>query len=488
MRNTLVLGFAILMAHDVAGADKPIPQDPAKIEKRRLDRLEWLHRTFTGAYDNVGKKDPSWDKQVREAMDLSERQTAKFSDRPISHEEINKLTKAAIDAGCDDPLVIHLYNVSSTGPNFPGKEEARRRFKASGEALGASRYPAFRRANALELAGSYPMYDKVPTEDDLKAAKHNYDEALALLPESVKTDERNEFWEERWIETLGKLIQGYRKLGDDVLDAHKRVDEMLAKIPEMKVLRLQIRGIVYTSIGWQARTNAFASRVPAKAAETFLNRLTDAREAYEEAWRIQPSGARTARAMLEIEKSIGGDRAEMEKWFERAMEADGDNRDACWAKLDWLDPKWYGTPEEMLAFGSQCRDTKNWRAGITLLYCDSLLRMYCILPTEKKVGYLYKPEYWAGIKAVFDEYLEHFPDDVIARSKYAVMCRLAVHSLEAHVQFEILGDRLTQWTEFPYFPMETMKEMREYARTAAANEPKPVSKPDNKGTDATKPR
>jgi hypothetical protein len=39
----------------------------------------------------------------------------------------------------------------------------------------------------------------------------------------------------------------------------------------------------------------------------------------------------------------------MELWFDRAMKANGDSRRACWSKLDWLDPKWHGTPEEMLA-------------------------------------------------------------------------------------------------------------------------------------------
>ena len=57
----------------------------------------------------------------------------------------------------------------------------------------------------------------------------------------------------------------------------------------------------------------------------------------------------------------------MELWFDRAMKADGDDRYACLTKLDWLDPKWHGTAEEMLAFGRACRDTKNWRTGITLL-------------------------------------------------------------------------------------------------------------------------
>ena len=290
------------------------------------------------------------------------------------------------------------------------------------------------------------------------------------------------------IGTLGRLVQGYRKLGDDILVASKQVDDKLAKISELKVLRYQFRAIVRNTIGSEARTDAFAPDVPAGGFVIFEKNLVEARKAYEVAWKLRPDDSRTAAGFLGIEKAIGGERAVMEKWFGLAMNADGDNRDACLQKLDWLDPKWHGTAEEMLAFGHQCRDTKNWRAGITLLYCDSLLRMEGILPPEERVGYLYKPEHWAGIKAVFDEYLAHFPSDDIVRSKYAVMCRLAVHPLEGHAQFEILGDRLTQWPEIPYYPMETMKKMRENCRRAAANEPRPAPKADPKAQEVAKPK
>jgi hypothetical protein len=40
---------------------------------------------------------------------------------------------------------------------------------------------------------------------------------------------------------------------------------------------------------------------------------------------------------------------------------------ACRAKQLWLEPKWHGSPEDMLAFGQASRDTRNWQAGITLL-------------------------------------------------------------------------------------------------------------------------
>jgi hypothetical protein len=142
------------------------------------------------------------------------------------------------------------------------------------------------------------------------------------------------------------------------------------------------------------------------------------------------------------------------------MRADGDRRNACLTKLDWLDPKWHGTSEEMLAFGKQCRDTKNWRAGLTLLVADAHWRIAC-MPGEDQNKYLALPEVWADIQSVYDEYLKHYPMNNVARSKFATFCYLSAHYREAEVQYVALGDHLQQWSEFPYVPLNELKRNRE---------------------------
>jgi hypothetical protein len=439
--------------------DRPIPQDIAKAEKRDRERLEWLRRTIAGAYEKVGKKDPRWDEAVRKALELAALQIGQ-PDSKISAEQINKAAKAAIDLGCDDPLLVNIfYRTSDATKDVPMDELIRRRDAAS-RGLVASRYPAFRRASTLQAEGTQAIAGQSVGEAARKKGEADFNAALALLQESVASDERNEFWEEKWFDNLKELIRGYRKLGVAPEAAYKRVDAELAKHSEIKALRLQLRGFFWSAYGWEARTNAFASQVPQKAAEAFQRRLIDARKAYEEAWKLRPGDGRTAHGLLGIEKSIGGDRANMELWFKRAMEADANDRNACWSKLDWLDPKWYGTREEMLAFGRQCRDTKNWRAGITILVADAHLRI-ANMPGENQNKYLALPEVWADIQSVYDEYLKHNPEDVIARSKYAMLSYLGAHYREAEVQYVALGDHLTQWSEFPYVPLDRLKQNRE---------------------------
>ncbi len=447
MRSMFVFGLTLLVVSGAAGAEKPIPQDLAKMEKHRREWLEWNRRTTVGAYDKVGKKDPKWDKPAREALELAARMFCSHVYSAGSYAEIRKAARAAIDAGCDDPLVVNLYNRSLGGNRYP----ATREMKESAKALGTSRYPAFRRAHALAAS----------VAEDESSTKAEVDAALALLPESLASDERNEFWEDRWRKAFDNLITAYRKRGLAAPAAYERVDAKLAKVPELKVLRLQLRGFFWLHYGWEARTQAFAPDVPAEGAAAFEKRLIEARKALDEAWRLRPD-SRTAEYRMEIEKGIGGgDRQAMELWFDRAMTADGDNRQACWSKLDWLTPKWYGTPEEMLAFGKACRDTKNWWAGITLLDCDAHYRFSAMIDPNQRSDYVKAPEVWSEISSIYDEYLKHQGTDDVARTKYATLCYLSRHYAEATEQFQAVGDRLAPWTEFPYIPLPALREIRE---------------------------
>jgi hypothetical protein len=488
MRSTLVVGLYFLVVPLAVGDDKPIPQDTARMEKWSRERLEWNRRTVGGAYDKIGKKDPKWDKLARETMELAARMYSLEGDLIVTPTEIYKPSKAAIDAGCDDPFMLYLYARSSVGPNYPGDEASLSRLKAAAKALAASRYPVFRRAVSLDLAGSEALSAKVPTDAAREQAERDFDTALALLPESVATDERNSFWENIWFDTFVSIIRGYRQLGVDAVAAYERVDATLAKLPELKVLRLQLRGFFWHTYGWEARTNAFAPQVPAGGFEAFEKRLDIAQKALNEAWQLRPDDVRTADLLLDIDKAIGGGgRANMELWFDRTMKANGDQRSACFTKLDWLDPKWHGTAEEMLAFGRACRDTKNWRTGITLLVGDAHLRYSNLLAPTKRSEYLGSPEVWGDIESVYDEYLKHYPTDNEARSKYAVLAYFAGKYLESHVQFQALGDRLTTWYYFPNVPLESMKVMRNQAAQIVAGKMRPANSTTNKNDGKAKP-
>jgi hypothetical protein len=468
---------AVGAAATSAGA--PIPQDGAAIAKRRHDLLAWNRRTVAGAYEAVGKKDARWDEPARKAMELAARMFSQEVDPDVTLGDVYTSARDAIDAGCDDPMVLYLYSRASEESNDPGGLEASRRGRKAADALAASRYPAIRRAVALQKSGNLVLSagGTDPGDAVRKEAEREFDAALALLDESVSSDERNEFWEASWLNNLLALSQGYRALGVPAEVAYERVDAGLARVAGAKVLRLLFRGEFWLQYGWEARGTGFAATVSARGWEALENRLAVAREAFEQAWQLEPGLGLAADNLLAIDKAIDGDRATMELWFDRAMRANVDDRSACWSKLDWLDPKWHGSEEEMLAFGRACRDTKNWRTGITLLVGDAHFRIAGRLGGKEQARYMSLPEVWADIQPVYDEYLKHHPNDDVARSKYATFCYLGGHYREAEAQYVALGDRLTQWSEFPYYPLDVLKKYRNRTAEIIATNPTPLGLP-----------
>jgi hypothetical protein len=64
--------------------------------------------------------------------------------------------------------------------------------------------------------------------------------------------------------------------------------------------------------------------------------------------------------------------------------------------------------------------------------------------------------------------LASHPLDHVARSKYASLAYDSRHIQQAHALFQRLGNNLTSWTEFPYYPLETLKSFRDYSAKVAA--------------------
>jgi hypothetical protein len=446
--------------------DRPIPQNPERQRQRYRDMLAWNQKTLAGAYDRVGKKDPRWDKPAREALDAAARFFSHVLDPCVKLEEVYTPARRAVDAGCDDPLVLYVYARTSYIPNYPGPEELERRYTAAAVALEGSAYPTSRRTTALSKAAEQKAARKDLLPEVRKEAVQFLDAALGLLAKSAEEDERNLDLENHWFEQCRSALEGYRKLSGDYEASFARVDAVLAKTPALKALRLQLRGAFLIKYAWEARGIGFADTVTEERWKKFHERIAQAREALDEAWQIMPGDTRTATLMLTVEKGIGGNREAMEKWFERAMKADGNNTDACMAKMDWLDPKWHGSREDLLAFGRSCRHTKNWRAGITLLAANAHLRVSKQLPPDQQREYFNSPEVRDEIEAVYEEYLKHYPNDHAQRSFYAAYCFMCGRYANSDKHFRVVGDSLA-WSDS--FPEEWMKQVRH----AVSKRPKP---------------
>ena len=195
-------------------------------------------------------------------------------------------------------------------------------------------------------------------------------------------------------------------------------------------------------------------------------RLTDARQTIQQAWDLQPNNALTATIAIRVVLGLDGDRDEMELWFNRAMQADGNNLKACKDKAYWLQPKWHGSPADQVTFGRLCGDTKNWRAKITLLEPELYLLAESRPGVPPQGGFWNSPEVWSRCQAVFDYFLAHNPDDRTQRTRYATIAYVTGHFAEADEQFTKIGDDIPV-NDYTWMTKEWLKRIRDESAAKA---------------------
>ena len=120
-----------------------------------------------------------------------------------------------------------------------------------------------------------------------------------------------------------------------------------------------VRGGFLIRHAWDARGGGVIGTVTVEGARLFEERLAAAEAALAAAYESDGDRPHAPTRMITVCMGRGHPRAEMERWFERAMRADPDNFQACAAKLEFLHPKWGGTPEEHIGFAWQCVRTGN---------------------------------------------------------------------------------------------------------------------------------
>jgi len=427
--------------------DRPIPQDPARQARDARASLAWQRRTLVDAYEQVGTKDPRWDAPARAALESAARFFCGEVDPLPEASEVHALVRKAIDAGCGDPLMLYLDARTSAESGGPGPAEVVRRYLAAADALKVSRYPALRRANALVKAGQVKaagaklgFFNLNPAAG--QEAARWLDAALALFPEGAADVDFAEFAAGKWAGLAEQVFGAERRLLGGFEAASEHVDEALARSPGLESLRLYLKGSTLIDHAWEARGNGTADTITVQGGEKFKARLAEAESALRRSWALQPRGVHTPLKMLVIMLGRDHRRAEMEIWFDRAMKADDSSLAACDAKIEWLDPKWHGDRESLLAFGRACRATKNWRSRIPLLLAEAHYRAATSLPDEEQDRYFQDEAAWGEIREVCQEYLRRFPRDDASRSMYASYAFLWNHFDEADRQFKALGERL----------------------------------------------
>jgi hypothetical protein len=399
--------------------------------------LQWSKDMFVGGYQNSGAKNPRWDGLVLEALEEHAYRRVMGHARDLdAPDNLEKQLRQAVQAGCNDPLVRYLHlrrssaSANSVSPQVAAQyAELVKQMDATGYGTILKFYANLRAARAWRASSS----KQLPEVNQFRRAAMNHLQTV-LTGEEIPA---HAAYEACW--DLYEAVDQNRK---------QRVDFYQATMPVL-LGRWRQQGFpylfkarFYIDYAWEARGSGWAKDVTPDGWRLFGDRLRLAEEALDTAWKNDATLAEAPLLAMRLQTGLGKGREEMEVWYQRAIKFPQNRYEAVRQKLWFLEPRWYGSEEEMLAFAREV--VKN-----DLFYGDVPLQLY--LTHESLAGYYgnsrpnywTEPQVWPDIQTSFERFFALNGEDESWRHNY-VMCAWRCR------QWKILDEQITKLSDINY--------------------------------------
>jgi len=379
-------------------------------------RFEWNVATLEGDYRRIGSTNAAWDAQATEALALFARMRCRRGDMGPLSASFEKAVKAAIGAGCSDPLVKYLNARFAGGPPMQATKTGVGVHVAAAQALDRSQYAEIRKYYGC-LRAAEALKSAYGTGTNMPPKTHQFRRAALAHLATVLEDRQTPYEEVH--EACAQLMQ-------EVETNKKQREEFFFAIEAPLFAHWTdragphlLKGHFYVKYAWQARGSGMADTVTDGGWKLFGERLALAGLELELAWRLDPTDEQIPLNMMSVELGQGLGRERLETWFAHAMKLNPNSYAACMRKLNYLEPKWHGSPEEMLKFGRECLDSKEWGGRVPTILAEARWSLAGYLEEDKRKAYWTRPEVWEDGKASYETFFRRNPEAVGYRKYYA---------------------------------------------------------------------
>jgi hypothetical protein len=389
------------------------------------DIQKWNSDTLKGSYDSFGQKNPKWDKDAQNALaEFARTRTAPDDESELLSDLVGESAASAVNAGCDDPMIRFLYVRYASRPRALDYPEREALYCLAASNLQESAYPPIRKFYANVDAAEW-VWTRWDTNyaNTWPTVRNFRSQALGDLNQALRDQSLPESEAYQATETFFQMVS------DDTYELTNGYSALASTLEQEKA-RPGLAGLIkadyYLRCAWRARGHGYANQVTPEGWRLFRERLAEADKALNRAWASDPYNPQIPTLMISIIEGEQRPRSEMEKWFQRAMKLDPNNYQACRSKLHFLLPEWYGSRDDMLAFGRECVASTNWGGHVPLILVDAHSEFSRSLGAEERREYWMRPDVWPDIKAAYEKYAQLNPDLTRFRypyAAYAFRCR-----------------------------------------------------------------
>jgi tetratricopeptide (TPR) repeat protein len=352
----------LVQAAVAAGARAAIPgaDDPNTytFHRFRQERLDFNRRTLVEAYKKVGHRDPKWDDDAIQALELLSQFFADGSVEPIYQkpggpgpDDILKHVDGAVAAGCDDAIVVYARGAML---HERGDVQAAKPVLAEAlELAKQSQYPPFRvGAIASRLSRLFdPNQNRAARTTAASLARTALEFGEKSITRAVVANDHRH--------VLATLEETFEQAPTDVkqkfvaaIEAQKDADPWMLHL---------FKGKLHVTQAWDARGDGPARTVRDEGWQRFFEELTKAREHLAKAHDLHPQYPEAASQMIVVAKGAGSRLNETGRdWFDKAVKAQFDYYLAYDEYVESIYPKWGGSYEQMVEFGRECARTRRY--------------------------------------------------------------------------------------------------------------------------------
>lgn len=428
---------------DVSGGSTPDSYRGLVRSDKAAER--WFLKTLVAGYQKSGHTNATWDAQVlRLFKSFVEKPGLESSQSTNYWRKMGETAAEVAKAGCKDPAIDYIQlRVDSVLHPEPDAIRAAKQSSVA-EQMDLSNHHEMLKAFA-SVRASQALKAAMPARSKQPPQINELRKNAALQLEKVVRDKSIPG---DMIAEITELIMEALWLNPPMRDSvFPRIERPLnANWPDNSRLLL-IQGRYYVQYAWVARGSDYADKVSDKGMELYFERLEKAERLLERAWELDPKNKVIALEMMTVELGQGKGRQRMELWFNRVMALDTNNYNACSAKLNYLDPKWHGSPRDMVAFGRQCVASTNWGGSVPYILVNAHETLVRYLPKTEQPNYWRQPEVWKDVRAACQKLLKTQNNDLKWRKRYSW------HAYKAEQWKEFLeqAKHISKPEDYPYF-------------------------------------
>ena len=378
------------------------------VDERKQQRYQWNLDTLVQPYEHAGYANPEWDASAKLALTEFARVRANLANQDEPWLQIiSTNVAAAVRSGCKDPMINYLF-IKFAMDETNSKEAFSDAFVTMQRSMNTSVYPPVRKFYATvrtldQLFATYGTNSlSIPAVLEMEARlSQNF--LPTILDKKMPPDEAYEVCKE-----VLKEFNGDQK---NYTQAYALMENITFQNWPNDYTTWLLKGEAYIQLAWIARGGGYAYTVTEAGAKTFDADLAIADQALTHAWELNPKDERIPFQMMTVELGQGQGRDRMELWFKRAMEIDPNDYDACYKKMLYLEPKWYGSGDDMLEFGRFCVQNTNWGGRVPTVLVDAHLDIQQqFIDVSEQTNYWKNPEVWSDIQSAYNRCFQIDPD------------------------------------------------------------------------------